>query len=285
MVAPLRISRHANSGQTWSSRGTRPASAASTSLRVSAAPTVIASPTVTSRSSGSRSTATTCRRRAPRRLVSTPRSVEPASTTASGCASRTRSAVREVGRALERAVPVRHPGRRGRGRRCGAPGGERVVGGRRLQRLRRVQDRPVAGAAAQVAAERVVPGLGGRARDGPVAPVVLRGHRAHEARRAVAALRPAAHRHLALDGVQRVRLPEALGRHDLLAVEGQRGDQAGVERGPLRRVAVGPGDEDRAGPALALGAALLGAGEARGRAGSPAPTRAPGWSPASAPDR
>ena len=40
MVAPLRISRDANCGQTWSSSGTRPASAASTSLRVSAAPIV-----------------------------------------------------------------------------------------------------------------------------------------------------------------------------------------------------------------------------------------------------
>ena len=101
-----------------------------------------------------------------------------------------------------------------------------------------------------------------------VGPVVLRRHRAHEAGRAVAALRAAPHGQLVLHGVQVVRAPQSLGRDDLLAVERRRGDEAGVDGcpaaadgTPIRVRSVGTHDHDRARPALALGAALLGAGE------------------------
>lgn len=65
----------------------------------------------------------------------------------------------------------------------------------RRQHLRRVEDRVVAGAAAQVTADRVEVEL-----VLPVGPVTLRGHAAHRAGRAVAAL--PAHLHLVLHPVQ-----------------------------------------------------------------------------------
>jgi hypothetical protein len=133
-----------------------------------------------------------------------------------------------------------------------------VVAVRRgAERLGRVQDRPVAGAAAQVAGERVVvehPGLA------PAGAVVLRRHAADEARGAVAALRPAAHRHLLLHGVQGVRVAETLRGHQLLAGERRGRHQARVDRRPLGRgIDTGTGEQHRAGTALALGAAFLGA--------------------------
>src|SRR4051794_20193023 len=97
-----------------------------------------------------------------------------------------------------------------------------------------------------------------------VVAVVLRRPRAHEAGRAVAALRAASVGHLPLDGVEAVRRAEALCGDDLLAGERRGGDQAGVDRGPLgagRAVGGWPGDQDAAGTALTLGAAFLGAGQ------------------------
>ena len=85
IVAPLRISREANCGQTWSSSGIRPANASSSSLSVRAAPRVATSEVTSSwRSSVSRSMATTYAGRRPRRFTSTPTSVLPATTVASG---------------------------------------------------------------------------------------------------------------------------------------------------------------------------------------------------------
>ena len=150
----------------------------------------------------------------PRRLTSTPQSVR------AGDHGRLRPLVRrscerlgEVGGPDERRAVLAQPGRRRRGRRLRRPGGERVVGRRLAERVRGVPDRPVAGAPAQVAAERVqveavgpVLGVGAGAR-WPAArsgAVVLGRHAADEAGRAVAALRAAAHRHLVLDRVQRV---------------------------------------------------------------------------------
>ena len=93
MVAVLRISRDANCGKTSARIGTRPASRVSTSERVSAAPiSRPSSPTSKDRSSGSRSTATTYAARSPRRLTSTPQSVQPAMTVASGRSSMRASA-------------------------------------------------------------------------------------------------------------------------------------------------------------------------------------------------
>ena len=106
--------------------------------------------------------------------------------------------------------------------------------------------------------------------EGPVRlrAVVLGGHRADEAGRAVAALGTAGPGHLLLHGVQVGGGSQPFGGDDLLAVEGGGGDQAGVDRHPARALAgegagaaVGPGDHDGAGTALTFGAALLAAGE------------------------
>src|SRR5262249_39828423 len=96
----------------------------------------------------------------------------------------------------------------------------------------------------------------------PVRAVVLGGHRADEARRAVAALRTTAVDHLALDRVQPSRPAQALRRHDLLPVERRGRHQAGVDRDPAgpARPAV-PGARPRAAAALALGAPFLAAGQ------------------------
>ena len=100
MVAPLRISRDANCGHTCASSGTVSPSIPSTSLSVSAAPISTTPSVERPRSSGSRSTATTYDARRPRRLASTPQSVEPATTVASGCsASRASASARSAGRA------------------------------------------------------------------------------------------------------------------------------------------------------------------------------------------
>jgi hypothetical protein len=96
----------------------------------------------------------------------------------------------------------------------------------------------------------------------PVRPVVLGRHRADETGRAVAALRAAPLGHLALDRVQLAGLAQALRRHDLLLVERRGRHQAGVDRdpaGPVRPVVAG--HQHGAGAALALGAALLAAGQ------------------------
>ncbi len=184
--------------------------------------------------------------------------------------------LRQVGRAPERAVlavDARDP--RGRGRLL-LPGRDLVAVFGHTQGVCRVLDRPVAGAAAQVAGEGVQVeavgtalvvvrgGTGCRVRLGRGAPgtVELRGHRADEAGRAVAALRAAALGHLLLHRVQALWRAQALGRDDLLAVQRGGGHEAGVDGGPPAALAVGATDEDRAGTALPLRAALLGAGEA-----------------------
>ena len=161
--------------------------------------------------------------------------------------------LRQVGGAGEAGRPGR---RRGRGGGIAAPR-QPVVDAGLGERLGGVADRPVAGAAAEVAADGVqVEALA-------VLAVVLRRHAAHEARRAVAALRAPALRQLTLHRVQVVGRAEPLGGDDLLAVERERGQQAGVDRRPLAAAVVGAraGDEHRAGPALALRAPLLGPGQ------------------------
>ena len=101
IVAPLRISRDANCGHSASSSGTRPSSSRSASDRVSAAPiSTWSSVTANVRSSVSRSTVMTNGARTPRMLTSTPQSVQPATTIASGCSASSASAsARSVGRA------------------------------------------------------------------------------------------------------------------------------------------------------------------------------------------
>ena len=89
------------------------------------------------------------------RLRSTPQSVEPATSLASGCSGQQVEGLGQGCRADVVAVrPVMVAGT-GAGRGRGGAGGERVGRLRVLQRVRRVPDRPVAGAAAQVAAQGV----------------------------------------------------------------------------------------------------------------------------------
>ena len=259
-VAPLRMRGEANWGRTASSSGTSPASRRSSSERVRAAPTSRWSGAwVRTRSSSRRSMPMTSGVRAPRRLTSTPQSVDPATSTASGCRpTRSRASARSAGRTYEPATPSTRVAAGSGAAACirvatgssgdGPPEG---VGG--------IPDRPVPGAPAQVARDRLeVEAVG-------VGAVVLGGHRADETRGAVAALRPAAHGHLVLHGVQRLGRAEALGGDHLLAGEGAGGQQARVDRRPARAAGVvRPGHHDGAGSALALRAALLGAGEPLG---------------------
>ena len=162
-----------------------------------------------------------------------------------------------------RCPSVRPAGCAAGGRRGSQPRGIRVVVGGLAEGVGGVADGAVAGAAAQVAAtgragrtrwarargRAASAGLvrrGGRpwpfwegsgrgSRTGaPALAVVLGRHAADEARRAVAALRPTAHRHLVLHRVEGVGAAEALGGDDLLAVECRRRHQARVDGGPLR---------------------------------------------------
>src|SRR5690606_26710147 len=138
-----------------------------------------------------------------------------------------------------------------------------------------VADGPVPRAAAQVAGQGVeVEAVGAHlvavrlAVRGPgtLRAVVLRRHRADEPGGAVPALGAAAGGHLALDRVEvalpaRARRPaQALRGDDLLALVGERGWQARVDRGPPGALlAVGTGDEHGAGTALPLRVPLLSA--------------------------
>ena len=284
-VAPLRISRDANCGHSWSSSGTRPSSSRSASDRVSAAPiSMLVSPDGERAQLGQPvdghhergAGAAQVDLDAPVRAAGDHRGVGPV--------GQQRQRRPEVRRADE--LGVAGADARGHDRRCG----RRCTGPR--------SRRPGAGAPSAYAASRIgrypvqrhrfplsacrSKPLGPCSRSPPwplvdgsarcaVRPVELGGHAADEARRAVAALRPAADGHLALHRVQGARLAEALGGDDLLAVEREHRHEAGVQRGPagaartVRQSAVrsvlGPGDQHRAGAALALGAALLGAGQ------------------------
>ena len=182
-----------------------------------------------------------------------------------------------------------------------AAGPERVVRVGIAERVRGVLDRPVAGAAAEVAAERVQIeavgavfvigcltgshridvavagaalgrgavgvglGLGGAlgvAGRSSIRPVVLADHRADEARRAVAALRATPVGHLLLHRVQGLDRAEAFGGQHLLTLEAGGGHQAGVDRRPATAaIRLRPVDQHGAGAAFALGATFLAPGQ------------------------
>ncbi len=125
---------------------------------------------------------------------------------------------------------------------------------------RRVDDRPVAGAAAQVAGDPVVHLV---ARHAPVGALVKREQRHDEARRAEAALRAVVLDHRELHGMQRaVLLGEVLDRHHLAAVHLSEQHDAGVDRLVHQLAVAHTAERDRAGAAIALATALLGAGGA-----------------------
>ena len=146
---------------------------------------------------------------------------------------------------------------------------------RRLRQLEHalagVEDGPVAGAAAQVARQLVGELLACRDAAAGVVVLVRIPHRHHEARGAEAALRAVALDHRLLGRVQRaVRALQVLDSEERLAVQRRQELDAGVDR-PQRQTAHGRrvarggalADHDRAGAAVALVAALLGAGAAR----------------------
>ena len=246
-VAPLRISRDANCGNSWSSSGTRPSSSRSASDSVSAAP--ISTLLVVERERAQlgqpvdgdherRTGAPDVDLHAPVRAARHHGGVGPLGQQRDGFA--------EVDGPGEPGLADRHPGARGRRSSRGAAAGETVVSGRRPERVGRVADRPVPRAAAEVAAQCVqVEPVGavlvvarrcGRWWTGPprsaVRAVVLGSHAADESGRAVAALGTTADGHLPLHRVQGARAAEPLGRDDLLAVQRENRHEAGVQCRP-----------------------------------------------------
>jgi hypothetical protein len=151
--------------------------------------------------------------------------------------------LREGGQALRDGRLVgRHPGAGGHG-----------AGG--------VDDRPVAGAAAQVAAQRI-----GclAARHGALAALALvlvqRVQAHHEARRAEAALRAVRIDQRLLHRVQRAAgAAQLIDRDELLAVERADEGDAAIDGAPAQAARAGLTHHHGAGAAVALGAALLGA--------------------------
>jgi len=121
----------------------------------------------------------------------------------------------------------------------------------------RVEDRPVAGAAAQVARQRVAH----RLPPGPAGVLVEPEQAHHEAGRTEAALRAVALDHRLLHRMQRVGHGEALHRVDGLAVHGRQEAETGVDAVPCEAIAPRFGDRHHARAAVALGAAFLRAGE------------------------
>ena len=155
-VAPLRISRDANCGQSWSSSGIRPSSSRSASDRVSAAPISIAVSADVERAQLGQPVhghhergpgAAHVHLDAPVGAPGDHGRVRPL--------GQQRDRLGQVGGPDELGVAGPHPGGRrgGRGRRA-APG-QRVVRGRGSEGVGGVPDRAVTGAAAQVPAQRV----------------------------------------------------------------------------------------------------------------------------------
>ena len=128
---------------------------------------------------------------------------------------------------------------------------------------RRRDDRLIAGTAAEVARERVVDALGAERRVAVVGlgiALVEREQRHHEARRAEAALRGVALDHRLLHDMRSaVLVLQILDREQLRAVELADEQDAGVDRLVAHATALQAADRDRAGAAVTLGAAFLGA--------------------------
>ena len=114
------------------------------------------------------------------------------------------------------------PARRAR-RSRGEPVRRRAVAGRE----RRVDDRAIAGAAAEIAGERLVDALARRR----LAAVIMREQAHHDAGRAEAALRAVQVDHRLLHGMQRLALGEILDGEQFRAVDLAEQQDAGVDRG------------------------------------------------------
>jgi len=120
-------------------------------------------------------------------------------------------------------------------------------------RERRIDDRLVAGAAAEIAGERFANAGVSRRR----ALVIEREQAHHDAGRAKAALRAVKLDHGLLDGMQRLALRQILDREHLGAVDLPEQQNAGIDRFIAQRLAAETNQDDRAGAAIALAATLL----------------------------
>ena len=191
-----------------------------------------------------------------------PTSVEPASSVASGWAAQSASSeARFAGAAKKRRIiadehvpPVIE--RRQRRRAIGSAGGERRRGRLRAGSPRRVADRAIAGAAAQIARERIIDHrLVERAR-----PLLMQDEQAHhDARRTEAALRTVMGDHRFLDRMQRAALCEILHGDEIRPVDLAEQQDAGIDRLVDEPPVPHPSERDSAGAAIALPATLLGA--------------------------
>ena len=148
-------------------------------------------------------------------------------------------------------------------RRLPFPPGEPVGAAAAKGRHCRVDDRPVAGAAAEVSCDHVVdPGA-----IRPRLAAVHREQRHDESRGAEPALRAVMVDHRLLHRMQRaVRLAEILDRNELFSVQRRDEQDAGVDRTVAQPVPVQLAQHDRARAAIAFRATLLGAGLAGLRA-------------------
>ncbi len=131
--------------------------------------------------------------------------------------------------------------------------GETVVRRRVAGCERRLEDRPVASAAAEVAGELIAEARPGRGGAG-----VVGGEQAHDdAGRAKAALRPVMVDHRLLHRVKLLAVRQVFDRDQLGAVELPEQQNAGVKRVVGEASGAVARQNDRAGPAVALGATLL----------------------------
>ncbi len=186
---------------------------------------------------------------------------------ASSTAARSSASAGRIARSSPRATSTRAPSSiasscartrsrsRTRTSASGAPRIRRRPGGR--------QDRTVAGAAAEIALQRRLDLRVARPRF--LHPERVERH--HDPRRAEAALAAVQIDHRLLDRVKR-RVPpgEMLDGHDVTEIHRGQQPDAGVDRLVAQSARVPPSHQHRAGAAIALRAALLGAAQARGRA-------------------
>ena len=136
---------------------------------------------------------------------------------------------------------------------------ELIVGAGLADFDRRIHDRPIAGAATEIAGQHVVDGV---AAGTAIARMIVREQAHHDAGRAEAALRAMQARHRFLHGMQRAVLGEVFDRDQLCAVDLAEQRDAGVNRLVHQTAVALARQHHGAGAAIALRAALLGAGRA-----------------------
>ena len=284
IVARLRMSGDANCGNSSASSGTRPARRCCDLRERQGRADLDARRRRTSsvRSSGSRSIAIVSGARRPRRFTSTPQSVVPATTTASGSSRSSPQRLVERGGAHEPLVAVVEPGGDGARGRVGraARRADRRLRARRARRRRRgsAGSRCTGRGCRSARAGRSRWGRGARRRArrrcprrprasgspaAAVVPVELAGHAAREARACSSrtASRPP-RRGRACTGCGCLGVPRPSAVTSSCPSSAAAGHEARVHRRPLgAAVVVGRREQHGARPALALGAPLLAPGQ------------------------